>query len=97
MHAGQKLIPYSSYATATVAPFTVHAQGEIAVDTQDQSIIGGDFHELFGVAAFKLVAGETGYVELHDGTGESSAVFVAWDAIRFTWVAEPGTSEQGEG
>ncbi|MCB9698048.1 MAG: peptidoglycan DD-metalloendopeptidase family protein [Alphaproteobacteria bacterium] len=89
-------IPYSNHATATRAPFTVVAAGERAVFTQDQSIIGGAFHPLGADRAFKLVAGAEHHVELHDGTGESAAAEVAFDAVRFTWVGDSGELEEGE-
>ncbi len=88
-------IPYSYHATSTVAPFTVLAHGATDTTTQDQSIIGGDFHALFGGRGFKLVEGGAARLELHNGTAESG-VDVAFDAIRFRQIAEIGDAGAGD-
>ncbi|MCA9493987.1 MAG: peptidoglycan DD-metalloendopeptidase family protein [Myxococcales bacterium] len=96
LYAVSAFVPSSGHATSTRAPFTVVAAGERAVLTQDQSVVGGAFHALGGGRPFKLVAGATHHVELHDGTGESAPAEVAFDALRFTWVGEAGELEEGE-
>jgi hypothetical protein len=92
----QAFIPYSGYATATVAPFTLHAHGSSHDTTQDQSIIGGAFHDLFDGSSFKLVAGEHGSVVLHNGSGDSASANVAFDAIRFVRTGDVGAGETGD-
>lgn len=89
-------IPYSNYATATRAAFTIHAQGASATGTQDQSIIGGAFHPLFDGDAFKLVAGGRAFVALDDGTGEGSGAYVAWDALKFDRIGDAGAASVGD-
>ncbi len=74
-----------------MAPFTVHAHGHVEGTTQDQSIIGGDFHDLFGGAGFKMLAGERAQLTLDNGSGDPSSTSVAFDALRFVWVDELGT------
>lgn len=90
-------VPYSPFATATTAPVTIHAQGEIVGGAYDQSVIGGDFHEVFGGRSFKLVAGGVGFVEMSDASGESSDLYVGFDAFRFTRVGDAGTAGVGAG
>jgi hypothetical protein len=92
----QAFIPYSSHATATLAPFTVHAHGHVEGTTQDQSIIGGDFHDLFGGDGFKMLAGERAQVTLDNGSGDPSANHVAFDALRFVKVGDAGTAGLGD-
>ncbi|MEQ1504606.1 MAG: hypothetical protein ABMB14_20370 [Myxococcota bacterium] len=90
-------VPYSPFATSVAMPFTIHAHGEIAAGALDESVIGGDFHEIFGGRVFKLVAGSHGYVEATDGSGEASTVNIGWDALRFTRVGEVGSAGEGDG
>ena len=91
----QAFIPYSNNATATLAPFTVHAHGQEASTTQDQSIIGGAFHDLFGGEGFKMLAGERAMVTLDNGSGDPSSHSVAFDALRFIKIDDLGTVPLG--
>lgn len=92
----QAFIPYSSNATATLAPFTVHAHGHLESTTQDQSIIGGDFHDLFGGEGFKMLAGQRAMVTLNNGSGDPAANKVAFDALRFIKVGDVGGTGLGD-
>lgn len=95
LYTVQGYVPLSPFATAVTAPVTFHAHGEIVSGSYDQSIIGGDFHEVFGGRAFKLVVGSAGYVEMTDASGETADLFVGFDAFRFTRVGDAGTAGIG--
>ena len=96
LYTVQSYVPYSPFATATLAPITIHAHGEVATAPFDQSISGGDFHEVYGGRAFKLVAGGGAHVEMTDASGEDPSLFVGFDAFRFTRVGDAGTIAVGE-
>ena len=95
LYTVQGYVPLSPFATAVNAPVTFHAHGEIVAGSYDQSIVGGDFHEVFGGRAFKLVVGGAGYVEMTDASGETADLYVGFDAFRFTRVGDPGTAGIG--
>lgn len=96
LYTVQGFVPLSPNATSVTAPVTIHAHGEIVTGSYDQSVIGGDFHEVFGGRAFKLVVGGDAYVEMNDASGESSDLFVGFDAFRFTDTGPPGAAGIGD-
>lgn len=68
---------------STKAPFTVVYNGGSTVVQVDQTTNGGKWNAL---GLFPFVAGTGGYLQLGNGTGESSTTYVVADAARFLYV-----------
>jgi hypothetical protein len=90
-------IPLSWNAMAEAAPYDIAFQGGHAAAPFDQSPTGGIWEELFPNQPFKFVAGQRNYVSLSNVVVEPEENYVAFDAIRWTYIGPPGGGTVSQG
>lgn len=73
---------------STMAPFSIVSANGTSYYTINQQTNGSQWYKFASGIEFK--AGTSGYVQLHNGTGESSKVVIA-DAVKFVYVGPETT------
>ncbi len=74
---------------STKAPYTVYYSGGSTTVQVDQTTNGGQWNP---IAVRPFAAGTAGYVQLGNGTGESSSTCVCADAVRFLYLGPIDTA-----
>jgi len=90
-------VPASTWAGSTEAAYDIAFHGGHAIAYVDQSTNADDWVELFPGQPFKFVEGVSGNVSLSNLTTEGPEAPLAWDAVRWRFVGEPGTTPSGGG
>lgn len=90
-------VPNSPFAASQGALVDVAFQGGHSIVPIDLVANRGNWVSILNGQPFKFMEGVRNHVQLMNITGEEAGAFLAWDAVRWTWVGPVGTTASGGG